>query len=218
MKKNNVMAEELHENIPQNWYFESIKVDALQRYWHKRRFEEVSAVIEPVKGKILDIGCNDGTFSKILLDKSGAAQLVGMDVIKKTIDWAKNHWGKTGKMKFIVADAHKLPFESETFDAVFALEVLEHVFDPAEVLNEIKKVLKADGYAVFLVPSDSLLFRTIWFIWLNFYPRGNVWRGTHIQTYRGNFLTRISKKAGFKILTDKKFLFGMLHLVKVKNE
>ncbi|MCX6704290.1 MAG: class I SAM-dependent methyltransferase, partial [Candidatus Woesebacteria bacterium] len=183
MKKIYKSAEELHENVPKNWYFESIRVDIFQRFWHKRRFEEVSAVIEPVKGKILDIGCNDGTFSKVIFDKSGANQLVGMDVVEKTIDWAKNHWGKTGKMKFIVADAHKLPFESETFDAVFALEVLEHVIDPAKVLNEIKKVLKADGYAVFLVPSDSLLFRTIWFIWLNFYPRGNVWRETHIQTY-----------------------------------
>jgi len=217
MKKNNISAEDIHKNVPQNWYFESIKVDTLQRFWHRRRFEEVSSVIEPVKGKILDVGCNDGTFSKVILDKSGANELVGMDVIKKTVNWAENHWGKIGKMKFIVADAHDLPFKSETFGAVFALEVLEHVFDPAKVLKEIKRVLKPDGYAVFLVPSDSLLFRMIWFLWLRFYPRGRVWRGTHIQTYRGNFLTKIVKNAGFRVVTNKKFLLGMLHLIKVKK-
>lgn len=217
MKKANLTAEELHVNVPKNWYFESIKVDTFQRFWHKKRFEKVSEVIEPVTGKILDIGCNDGTFSKIILDKSGASQLIGMDVIKKTVDWANSHWKNTGKMKFMVADAHKLPFNSESFDAVFVLEVLEHVFDPTKVLNEVKRVLKKNGYAVFLVPSDSLLFRIIWFFWLNFYPRGNVWRETHIQTYKKNFLTKISRKVGFKIVIDKKFQLGMLHLVKVKK-
>lgn len=217
MKIDNLTAEELHENVPKNWYFESIKVDVFQRFWHRRRFEEVSGVIEPVTGKILDVGCNDGTFSKIILDKTGANQIIGMDVVKNTISWASGHWKKNKKMKFIVANAHKLPFDSESFDAVFVLEVLEHVFDPIEVLNEIKRVLKKNGYAVFLVPSDSLLFRVIWFFWLNFYPRGKVWRDTHIQTFKGNLLTKISKKVGFKIVTDKKFLLGMLHLVKVKK-
>jgi len=217
MNENNLNAEELHKNVPENWYFESIKVDLFQRFWHKKRFREVSAVIEPVKGKILDIGCNDGTFSKVILDASGASQLVGIDVVKKTVDWANSHWKKTGKMKFIVADAKDIPFPAQTFDAVFALEVLEHVFDPGKVLTDVKRVLKKDGYAVLLVPSDNFLFRIIWFLWLHFYPRGKVWRDTHIQTYNGNFLAKISKKVGFKIVVDKKFLLGMLHLVKVKK-
>jgi len=217
MNENNLNAGELHKNVPKNWYFESIKVDLFQRFWHKKRFKEVSAVIEPVKGKILDIGSNDGTFSKVILDTSGASRLVGIDVVKKTVDWANSHWKKTGKMRFIVADAADIPFAAQTFDAVFALEVLEHVFDPGKVLTDVKRVLKNNGYAVFLVPSDNLLFRIIWFLWLHFYPRGKVWRDTHIQTYNGNFLTKISKKVGFKIVVDKKFLLGMLHLVKVKK-
>jgi ubiquinone/menaquinone biosynthesis C-methylase UbiE len=217
MNKEFLVAAELHKDVPQNWYFESIKVDLFQRFWHKRRFEEVSSAIQPVKGKILDIGCNDGTFSKIILDKSRASELIGVDVIKRTVDWAWHHWKYTGKMKFVIADARNLPFKPETFDAVFALEVLEHVIDPVKVLNEVKRVLKRNGYGIFLVPSDSFLFRAVWFIWLNFYPRGKTWRETHIQTYRNNYLTKISKKVGFKIMVDKKFLLGMLHLVKIKK-
>lgn len=217
MKTHKITASDLHKNVPANWYNESLKVDLLQKYWHGRRFVEVSKVVEHVDGKILDIGSNDGTFSKILLDKSRAKKLIGIDVIKKTSDWANKHWGKTGKMKFIVADAHKLPFKNQTFDAVFAMEVLEHVFDPSKVLKEVKRVLKKNGYAVFLVPSDNALFRFVWFLWLNFYPRGKIWKETHIQTYRNNYLTKISKSAGFKIVADQKFILGMLHLVKVKK-
>lgn len=212
-----ISAEELHHNVPANWYNESLRVDALQRYWHKRRFEEVSRVIEKVDGKVLDIGSNDGTFSKVILDKTGAANLVGIDVVKKTVDWANKHWKSGGKMKFRVADAHHLPFESNTFSAVFALEMLEHVFDPHKVLTEARRVLKKGGYGVFLVPSDSPLFRFVWYLWLNFYPRGGIWKDTHIQTYRENFLPKIVKKAGFKIEVDKKFLLGMLHLVKARK-
>lgn len=216
-KNNDLTAEELHKSVPANWYNESLKVDPFQRFWHKTRFKVVASVIEKVNGQVLDIGSNDGTFSKVILDNSKATKLIGIDVIKKTVDWANSHWKKTGKMKFMVADAHKLPFKKESFSAVFALEVLEHVFNPVKVLIDIKRVLKKNGYAVFLVPSDNLLFRIIWFFWLKFYPRGKIWRDTHIQTYRDNNLVKVSKKAGFEIEIDKKFLLGMLHLVKVRK-
>lgn len=214
--KKDLSAAELHKNVPANWYDQSIRIDLLQKYWHKRRFEEVSKMIEKVDGNVLDLGCNDGTFSKVILDKSGAKELVGIDVVKKTIDWANKHW-KRNKMKFRVADAHDLSFKANIFDAVFALEMLEHVFDPLKVLKEARRVLKKGGYAVFLVPSDSNLFKAVWFLWLRFYPRGKTWRETHIQTYRGSYLPKIVRKAGFKVEKEKKFLLGMLHLVKARK-
>jgi hypothetical protein len=78
--------------------------------------------------------------------------------------------------------------------------------------------MKKGGYGIFLVPSDSILFRTIWFLWLHFYPRGWVWKETHIQTFRNNYLSKVCKEAGFKVERDKKFILGMLHAVKVRKE
>src|SRR3989304_9764003 len=198
-------AVELHEQVPPNWYFQSLKVDPLQRYWHRRRFEEISKLIEPTGGRILDIGCADGMFSKVILDKSKAKELIGIDVLKTSIAWANKHWAKGGKMKFMVKDAHKLDFASGSFDAVVALEVLEHVHKPLEVLKEVKRVLKKGGYGIFLVPSDHWLFRAVWFLWLHFYPRGWVWRDTHIQTFKNNYLSKLSKMVGFKVEEDLKF-------------
>ncbi len=210
------LAEQLHKGVPPNWYYQSLKIDPLQRLWHHRRFQEIEKLIEKTSGKILDIGCADGIFSKVILDKSGAKELVGMDVLSKSVDWANRHWKYTGRMKFLVGDAHDLKrFESDSFDAVFALEVLEHVLDPLKVLQEVRRVMKKGGYGVFLVPSDSFLFRIIWYFWLHFYPRGWVWRDTHIQTYKNDFLPQLCKKAGFSIEKNKKFDLGMLHVVKV---
>lgn len=60
-KKN---AAELHKKVPPDWYYQSLKTDLLQRYWHGRRFEEVSMIIEKINGDVLDIGCADGIFRK----------------------------------------------------------------------------------------------------------------------------------------------------------
>lgn len=208
-------AVQLHEQVPPDWYYQSIKIDPFQRFWHKRRFEEVSKLIEPVKGEVLDIGCADGMFSKVILDKSHAKKIIGIDVLKSSVSWANKHWGE--KMKFLVGDAQNLRFENNSFEAVFCLEVLEHVQNPSKVLEEIKRVLKKNGYAVFLVPTDNFLFRMLWFFWLHFYPRGWVWKETHIQTYKKNYLTRLCQRAGFKIEKNNKFILGMLQAIKVRK-
>lgn len=207
---------DLHAHVPANWYFESLKKDPFQKYWHTTRFREVKKVITSVNS-VLDVGCADGVFSNVIFKSTNAKKFIGLDIVKSSVDWANKHWTKNKRMKFIVGDAHKLPFKDETFDAVFCLEALEHVVNPVQVFKEFKRVMKKGGYGVFLVPSDNDLFKIVWWLWLTFYPRGWVWRETHIQTYRNNYLPKACKKAGFEIELDKKFNLGMLHLVKVKK-
>lgn len=45
----------------------------------------------------------------------------------------------------MIADAHDLPFASESFDGVIAQAVLEHVLDPARCVAEMHRVLKPGG-------------------------------------------------------------------------
>ena len=209
-------AKELHKNVPADWYYRSIKENPLQRYWHYKRFKEVKKIIEKVDGKVLDIGSADGVFSRIIFEKTKAKKLVGIDVLKKSVDWANNHWKKNKKMSFKVGNAHDLKFKSSEFDAIFALEVLEHVHDPEKVLNEVKRVLNKHGYAILLVPSENILFKVIWFLW-GFY-RGKIWKGAHLHKFSGNYLVRLGEKVGFETEVNNRFLLGMLHVVKFRKE
>ncbi len=215
MTQSQKTAVELHSKVPPDWYYSSIKRNLLQRWWHKSRFSAVRKTVEPVNGKILDIGSADGMFTNVISEESGASEVVGIDVLAQSVKWANKHW-KGKPMKFMVADAHKLNFPANYFDAIFALEVLEHVYKPDQVLREIKRVLKKGGYAIFLVPSDSKLFLTIWFLVKKFWW-AKIWQDTHVQSYKNNSLPKLSKKLGFKIEVDKKFWLGMLHLVKVRK-
>jgi SAM-dependent methyltransferase len=45
----------------------------------------------------------------------------------------------------LIADAHHIPFENQTFDAAIVQAVLEHVVDPGMVVSELRRVLREDG-------------------------------------------------------------------------
>lgn len=216
MNKTLKEAASLHKNVPPNWYYQSIKKNLGQKFWHTNRFKKVGSLIEKTEGKILDIGSADGVFTKVVLDKSGASEVVGIDVLKASVDWAKKHWKKEKSLKFKLGNAHDLKFKANTFNAVFALEVLEHVPEPELVLREVKRVLKKGGYAIFLVPTDNALFKVIWYFWTK--TRGKIWDDCHVQSYTNNSLTKLAKKVGLKIEKDEKFLLGMLQVIKVRKK
>lgn len=50
-------------------------------------------------------------------------------------------------------DAGSLPFSDQMFDAVTILMVLEHIFDPFKVIEEISRITKPKGYLVINVPN-----------------------------------------------------------------
>ncbi len=208
-------AASLHKNVPPDWYFQSIRRNVLQRYWHNMRFREVKKEIDKAKS-VLDIGSADGLFSHEIMSKTKADKLIGVDVLQSSVNWANKHW-RTKKMEFKLGDAHKLPFAESEFDAVFALEVMEHVRSPKIVLKEIKRVLKKDGYAILLVPTDSVLFTIIWWFVTNFWW-AKIWDNTHIQSFsKDNKLSKYAKAAGFGVEVDRNFAWGMLNLVKIRK-
>jgi len=218
MSKSLSFASNLHKNVPPDWYYASIQRNVFQRFWHRKRFEVVGNVLRPVEGKVLDIGCADGVFTKVILDKTGAKEVVGIDVLESSVKWANKHWIEEKKLKFRVGNAHKLRYGSESFDAVTALEVMEHVSDPEGMMGEIRRVLKRRGYVVILVPTDNMIFRLVWWFVTNFWW-ARIWEGCHIQSFGNkNPLGGFMQKCGFEVEEDRKFLLGMLNVVRARKK
>ncbi len=202
---------EIHEDVPADHYDKGIKKNPFQKFWHWRRFTEVLKLVEPVDGPILDLGCHSGTFTSRILSKTGSQDIYGVDVSHSAITTIKKRFPKG---HFEVADAAKLPYKANMFDALFCLEMLEHVDDPMAVIGEMKRVLKKNGYGMILVPNDNRLFKTVWFLWTMYY---SVWRHAHVQSFRNDDLGRILADFGFKVEVDKTFNSGMLKLVKFRK-
>jgi 2-polyprenyl-6-hydroxyphenyl methylase/3-demethylubiquinone-9 3-methyltransferase len=107
------------------------------------------------KLNILDIGCGGGMVSEPLA-RLGAT-VTGIDGAEELIRIAQDH-AKAEKLKIdyraVLTD--KLLAERKTYDAILALEVLEHVPDPSEFVSQISRLLKPGGMVIF-----STLSRTV---------------------------------------------------------
>jgi len=55
----------------------------------------------------------------------------------------------------VVGDGCRLPFAAGSFDTALSVQVLEHVFEPIRMVDEIGRVLKPGGKAIFLIPQTS---------------------------------------------------------------
>lgn len=166
-----------------------------QRLWHKIKFEVVSSVLPNKVNKFLDVGCGDGYFIGQLERLIPGAEIYGIDVSEKLIKSAKK---KHPGIKFQVADAHKLPFKGKEFDIILFAETLEHFVDPRKVLLEAKRALKDKGKIIVEIDSGSLLFRLIWFFWINI-GRGRVWKDAHLTNFDIEKLEEIFRKVDLRI-------------------
>jgi ubiquinone/menaquinone biosynthesis C-methylase UbiE len=102
----------------------------------------------------LDIGCYDGEFLVSLKGKM-AGKLVGADVCLDAIREAR---AKAPDTEFVHLDRTvPLPFAKETFTFVTILDVLEHVYEQEELLQELHRVMVPAGRLIVTTPRQYLL-------------------------------------------------------------
>ena len=107
--------------------------------------------------RVLDLGCRTGALSKHFVDGN---EVVGVDVDRAALAKAEER-GITP----VVADVEEpLPFPDETFDAVVAGELLEHLGFPETLVSEVRRVLEPGGNFVGSVPNAFNVQRRLRFL------------------------------------------------------
>ena len=94
-----------------------------------------------MKGILLDFGCG----SKPYKDIFNVEKYIGLDIEKS----GHNH---TGEPIDFFYDGEKIPFKDNYFDSIFSSEVFEHIFNLEDILAELNRVLKLNGYILTTVP------------------------------------------------------------------
>lgn len=103
--------------------------------------------------RVLEVGCGDGFFSSEMARRK--LTVTGIDLSPEAVRRAQE---RTPSGLFLVHDVtHPLPFDDDSFSAVWCSEVLEHLFSPLYVLQEIYRVLQPGGMALLTVPYHGLL-------------------------------------------------------------
>lgn len=136
-------------------------------------------------GRGLDVGCARGDFLEKLRDAGWDAE--GVEFMSAAAETARGRGFTVSEGTLEAAD-----FPDAQFDAVFASMVLEHVPEPRQTLNEVRRVLRADGWFVFMVPNFGC--------WERFVFRG-YWHGLdlprHLQHFTATRLRRLLLDSGF---------------------
>jgi SAM-dependent methyltransferase len=104
---------------------------------------------------ILDVGCSQG-LATILLAREGH-EVSGIDTQRASIEFACERLSKEerhvrDRVTFQVAEAQHLPFDDGSFGTVIMGEILEHLVEPAPILDEALRVLKPGGRLILTTP------------------------------------------------------------------
>lgn len=106
-------------------------------------------------GRCLDVGCG---FGFLLRDLRGAGfQVEGVDISPTAI----HHAGKVLSLPVREGTLEEASFGGESFDAVTALYVIEHLPDPLAFLGEVRRILRPGGVALLRWPHTTPLVRLL---------------------------------------------------------
>ncbi|MDB5203424.1 MAG: Methyltransferase type 12 [Ferruginibacter sp.] len=189
--------------------------------------KRLNFIIDTLKEKlpqgavVLDVGCGNGVISRSL-GKEGF-NVYGVDISEKTIQKARQ-LNIYPNVKFDVKSAEQLVAEGVKYNAVICSEVLEHLNEPAKLLEVLYQSITDDGVLIVTVPNgqgprEVFVTKPI----INLQKKNNlVWKTvqktksalgykgttaqsdasdlTHIQFFTKNSLEQLAEKTKFKIM------------------
>jgi len=112
--------------------------------------------------RVLDLGCGSGENTALLARRG--ARVCAIDISESLLRLARRRvelHGVQDRTSTVAASAHALPVASGSIDVVFGIAVLHHL-DLAMVRNEVMRVLRPGGRAIFQEPvRNSPLVRAV---------------------------------------------------------
>ena len=152
----------------------------------------------------LDIGCSSGIITSLLGDHFRMA--IGIEIDQEAIQYAQQHSLST-RVHFLTADSMALPFHDNSVDVIVCNHIYEHVPDADQMMGEIYRVLRQEGFCYFSagnkymiieghygLPFLSWIPKPLAHLYLRMTGKGNYYYEEH-RSLRG--LTQLVK--GFRI-------------------
>lgn len=131
--------------------------DWLVAWSHSRRFETAVSLASRFAGKrLLDYGCGDGTFLALtMMTPDAPAVGVGAELSKEAVNDCRLRYREESRLSFVPVDELGSINHRGTYDAVFCMEVLEHVVDWEPELARLETLLAPGGTLVVSVPVET---------------------------------------------------------------
>jgi SAM-dependent methyltransferase len=178
------------------YFAELARVEA-QNFWFRARNDLIAWALKkygPDCRSFLEIGCGTGFVLSGLARAFPAMRLEGSEIFVDGLAFAA---ARLPSAKFMQMDARQIPF-SEEYDAIGAFDVLEHIKEDEDVLNQARKALKPGGLLLVSVPQHTWLWSAMDEL------------ACHERRYSAADLHRKVSAAGFDILRSTSFVSTLL--------
>jgi ubiquinone/menaquinone biosynthesis C-methylase UbiE len=183
------------------------------RAGQERRLQMIlSASQGHLNGQVLENGCGVGMYLEHLAHQVGS--IIGLEYDPER---ARQAYARIPRV--IVAAAEELPFLGRTFDVILSHEVLEHVRDDRQSIEEMVRVLKPGGIILLFVPNRGYPFETHGMYWHHRYYFGNIplinylptrWRNylaPHVRAYTSSDIKHLIRALPVKVI-QQQIIFG----------
>lgn len=154
-RPNEAILTRFYQSDYRKFYQNTVHPD--QEYiWQNKKYERMENTVEFIKKvksiseshvKLLDFGCSEGTFFSALIKGGYEGELYGIEQNPEFSEFAKE---QTGATVYTSLDAVK-----DQFDIITLIHVFEHLVNPDDFLQEIRKKLKSTGLLYIDVPDAS---------------------------------------------------------------
>lgn len=203
--------------------WEKVRENPTESYKKSFIFEKNFLIKDIPKNSILlDVGCGSGDCIKYLSQIS--KEIFGIDNDENAIKKCNNNLKSLKNVKIIFADADKIPFKNDFFDAILCMGTTFGNFSETKykILSEIERVLKKKGIFIFSIYNENALKdRLIIYkkYWKEVIDKGNgkiIINGVLSEQFSEQEIREILDKAGFII--DKIEKPGIFYLIKCKKK
>lgn len=109
-------------------------------------YRHIKSFLRKTNGNLMDLGCGESPYRFLVNEKSNI--YFGIDIA----DAEKFDYDRKDITHF---DGKNIPFDDNYFDNMMCTEVLEHVDDYQTLVNEVYRVLKPGGSAIFTIPWSA---------------------------------------------------------------
>jgi SAM-dependent methyltransferase len=159
---------------------------------------EVEPLLPPRMKTVLELGCGAGGTMRWLRQQHEIEYAAGMELFPDAAEEARSCFDEVH-----VGDVEKLPlsFRCEKFDAVLALDVLEHLADPWALLRRLRGHVAEDGVIIASIPNVShfkvafpLFFKGSW----EYADSGHLDR-THLRFFNERGVRSLFEATGFHV-------------------
>ncbi len=116
-----------------------------------QKFRKILSVLQDFHPGTTSLNCLDiGSSSGIITSQLGShfRFAIGIDIDREAVRYAKSHFSSPG-VQFLIGDSMVLPFPDKSIDVIICNHVYEHVPASGQLMDEVYRVLKTNGYCYF---------------------------------------------------------------------